>query len=338
MPKDGSPERDLEMSATGLLRQDSRDSKDDSKDGEPWKSGGVAGKSVRTQIIDAFCIGLNILSTVLLVFLNKWIFRDPQLKNTQISFAMWHFTCTTLVLYLASRPPFNLFVPIRLPFLQMIPLCSFFAGFLILGNLSLAYNPIGFYQLAKILTTPCVALLQYIFLSKSITLLTMGALASLCAGVALTNSGASGITTLGASIAIAAFTVTAFYQVWIGKKMKDFAVSSPQLLLNQAPISVLLLAFLVPFFDTVPDVGVIPRDTVIALFLSGLAAAALNLSQFLIIGRMSALTFNVASNVKTIIILTYGWISDSRLLTPKDLLGIVMALGGATLYSQLASK
>ncbi|KAF4631259.1 hypothetical protein G7Y89_g6875 [Cudoniella acicularis] len=197
---------------------------------------------------------------------------------------------------------------------------------------------VAFHILAKIMTTPCVALLQYIFLGKSITTLTMGALASVCVGVALTNTGAAGTTTLGASIAIAAFTVTAFYQVWIGKKMKDFAVSSPQLLLNQAPISVLLLAFLAPFFDTVPNMAIIPRDTLIALFLSGLAAAALNLSQFLIIGRMSALTFNVASNVKTIIILTYGWVSEGRVLTLKDSLGILLALGGATLYSQLSSK
>jgi solute carrier family 35 protein E3 len=93
--------------------------------------------------------------------------------------------------------------------------------------------------------------------------------------VALTNSGAAGVTTLGASIAVAAFTVTAFYQVWIGKKIRDFNVSSPQLLLNQAPISVLLLAVLVPFFDTMPNFEKIPRDTMIALFLSGLAAAAL---------------------------------------------------------------
>lgn len=103
----------------------------------------------------------------------------------------------------------------------------------------------------------------------------MGALASVCCGVALTNSGAAGTTTLGASIAVAAFTVTAFYQVWIGKKIKDFNVSSPQLLLNQAPISVLLLAFLTPFFDTIPDVMTIPGDTLVALFLSGLAAALL---------------------------------------------------------------
>ena len=117
-------------------------------------------------VIDFACILLNIVSTVLLVFINKWycpvlsslrgrvmltfllrrIFNNDQLKNCQISYAMWHFTCTSVVLWLATRSPFKLFVPVRLPFLQMIPLCSFFAGFLILGNLSLAYNSIGFYQ------------------------------------------------------------------------------------------------------------------------------------------------------------------------------------------------
>ncbi|TVY34767.1 Solute carrier family 35 member E3 [Lachnellula subtilissima] len=293
-------------------------------------------KGLRKQVIDVACIMLNITSTVTLVFLNKWIFRDPQLKNMQICFAMWHFTCTSIVLWIASQRPFNLFIPVRLPFLQMVPLCSFFAGFLILGNLSLTYNSIGFYQLAKIMTTPCVALLQYLVLNKSTSLLTLSTLASVCIGVGLTNTGAAGTTTLGASIATAAFTVTAFYQVWIGKKMKDFSVSSPQLLLNQAPVSVLLLAFLAPVFDTGPDVKKIPRDTLVALFLSGLAAALLNLSQFLIIGRMSALTFNVASNVKTVIILSYGWVSEGRVLTVKDALGIVLALGGATFYSQLS--
>lgn len=94
-------------------------------------------------------------------------------------------------------------------------------------------------------------------------------------GLTNTGSGAAGTSALGASIAVAAFTVTAFYQVWIGKKIKDFNVSSPQLLLNQAPISVLILAFMVPFFDTMPDVSLIPKETMIALFLSGLAAALL---------------------------------------------------------------
>lgn len=44
------------------------------------------------------------------------------------------------------------------------------------------------------------------------------------------------------------------------------------------------------------------------------------------------------SSVKTIIILTYGWVSEGRALTLKDSMGIILALGGASLYSQLSQK
>ena len=37
-------------------------------------------------------------------------------------------------------------------------------------------------------------------------------------------------------------------------------------------------------------------------------------------------------SIKTIIILTYGWVREGRSLTLKDSLGIVLALGGATIY------
>jgi len=220
----------------------------------------------------------------------------------------------------------------------MIPLCALFAGFLVLGNLSLTYNSVGFYQLAKIMTTPCVALFQFLFFRRTTSTLTTVSLAAVCIGVALTNTGDIGTTSLGVVIATTAFTVTALYQVWIGMKMEDFKVSSPQLLMNQAPIAVVMLAFLVPLFDTAPDLTKISSDTTIALILSGLAAASLNLSQFLIIGRMSALTYGVSSNCKTLIILAYGWISTGRPMTFKDISGIILALGGATLYSQLSSR
>jgi solute carrier family 35 protein E3 len=154
-------EEDIEMSKTGLLAEEFPDETQDKRDG--FTKAPV--KTLQSKIVDGLCIVLNIASTVILVFLNNWyhllqaptldrfiltlsfrILKDEELKKCQISFAMWHFTCTSIVLYLATRRPFSLFVPIRLPFLQMIPLCAFFAGFLVLGNLSLAYNSIGFYQ------------------------------------------------------------------------------------------------------------------------------------------------------------------------------------------------
>lgn len=131
------------------------------------------------------------------------------------------------------------------------------------------------FRLAKIMTTPCVAFFQYLFFRKTTSALTTLALAAVCIGVALTNTGDIGTTTMGVVVASIAFTVTALYQIWIGMKMEDFKVTSPQLLMNQAPIAVVMLACLVPFFDTMPDVSKISFGTTVALVLSGFAAASL---------------------------------------------------------------
>lgn len=43
----------------------------------------------------------------------------------------------------------------------MIPLAVCFCGFVVLTNLSLENNSVGTYQVAKVMTTPCVLLIQY---------------------------------------------------------------------------------------------------------------------------------------------------------------------------------
>ena len=64
MPSFDEPEDrdDIEMSKTGLLTEEAK-SKDN---GPPVKKG------LRSNVVDGACIILNIASTVVLVFLNKW--------------------------------------------------------------------------------------------------------------------------------------------------------------------------------------------------------------------------------------------------------------------------
>jgi solute carrier family 35 protein E3 len=251
---------------------------------------------------------------------------------------MWHFSATAIVLYIATRPPFCLFKAVRVPFWQMVPISAFFSGFLLLGNLSLALNTVGFYQLAKIMTTPSVVLLNFILFRKTISGPMLLSIFSVCLGVSLTNSKLALSNPFGTFVAIAAFSVTALYQIWIGKKIADLNVSPPQLLLNQAPVSVFILAFFVPFVDKIPDVGKIQTPVLWMVFWSGIVASLLNLSQFLIIGRTSALTFNIVSNLKTLMILGLSWYRESRIPTVQDTLGIFFAIGGAWAYAQLAQE
>ena len=266
------------------------------------------------------------------------IFNDPQLRNCQILIAMWHFAATAVVLYIATRLPFDLFKAVWLPFWHTLPISAFFAGFLLLGNLSLALNTVGFYQLAKIMTTPSVVFLNFVIFRKRISGIMLLSIFSVCMGVALTNTKLALSNPLGAFVAVLAFTVTALYQIWIGKKIAELKVSPPQLLLNQAPVSVLLLAVFVPFVDEIPDVSQIQTPVLWTLFWSGILGSLLNLSQFLIIGRTSVLTFNIVSNLKNIIILALSWYQERRIPTVQDAFGIVLAIGGAWAYIQLSER
>lgn len=78
---------------------------------------------------------------------------------------------------------------------------------------------------------------------------------TVCFGVAVSNSQLDTTSFVGTAVAVAAFTITALYQIWIGKKITDLNVSPPQLLLNQAPVAVGLLLIIVPFVDTIPNLG-----------------------------------------------------------------------------------
>ncbi|KAK7888490.1 hypothetical protein LTR67_008836 [Exophiala xenobiotica] len=295
-------------------------------------------KSHWQHFVDVLWMLLNIFTTVTIVFLNKIVFSDPQLGKCQISIAIWHFTATTIVLFLSTRRPFHAFEAVRISWRQVLPICIFFAGFLLLGNLSLALNSVDFYQLAKIMTTPTVVALNFILFRKGISSSALLAVIATCLGVGLVTAKSLRTNGLGSIVASAAFTVTALYQVWIGKKIEDLKVSPPQLLLNQAPAAVVLLLFIAPFVDTVPDFSTIPSNVLYALFLSGLIASLLNLSQFSIIGRTSPLTFNVVSQVKTIAILGISWMSTGKQLSLLEITGVFMALGGAWAYTQASRR
>jgi hypothetical protein len=61
MPSFDEQKEDVEMSKPGLLRDESK-----------FKENDPAKKGLRSNIVDGACILLNIASTVVLVFLNKW--------------------------------------------------------------------------------------------------------------------------------------------------------------------------------------------------------------------------------------------------------------------------
>lgn len=196
------------------------------------------------------------------IFVNKHIFSHPSLRHAQVSFAAFHFTITALLLYFLSRPRIGAFESKRIDVLAIMPLALGMILNVVLPNASLAYSSIQFYQVMRVLVTPCVCALNFLVLGNTTPRLAAGTLVPVCVGVGLmswfdtkvspSSSGKEQETSsLGVIFAFAGVLATAVYTVWIKKYHATLSCTSMQLLLNQAPVSVLLMLYIIPFADDV---------------------------------------------------------------------------------------
>lgn len=201
------------------------------------------------------------------VFTNKAIFEDKSFKSIQISFAAFHFALTGLALYVLSQDRFAFFKPKHASITQMIPLAVAMALNVIFPNLSLAFSTVTFYQIARILLTPCVALLDYVLYRVTMPLNAGLMLVPACLGVGMVSyydsrpsddAKVKTTSSLGVIFALTGVFFSSLYTVWIAAFRRKLNMSSMQLLLNQAPVSAFLLLYFIPFVDTAPTFTQVP--------------------------------------------------------------------------------
>ncbi|KAI9833948.1 MAG: hypothetical protein M1819_003457 [Sarea resinae] len=280
---------------------------------------------------------VNTLATIGIVFTNKAIFNDPSFRLSQSSFAAFHFSITGMTLFIISRPAIGFFTPKRADLLSMIPLASTMCMNVILPNLSLAFSSITFYQIARILLTPTVALINFVFYKTTIPRLAVYTLVPTCLGVGIVsyydslptaNSNVKTTSTAGVIFAFCGVLASSLYTVWVGVYHKKFEMNSMQLLFNQAPISAFLLLYVIPFTDTFPHWDIVPANRWAMIFMSGFFACLINLSQFFIVAGSGPVTSTVVGHVKTCSIIMLGWVTSGRAIGDKSILGIILAIAG----------
>lgn len=195
------------------------------------------------------------------MFTNKYILSDISFHNCQVAFAAYHFFITGATLWVVSRPQCAIFIPKQVSIMQISPLAAAMCIQVVLQNLSLAYSSFMFHQLARLLLTPVVALLNYMLYSTKIPRAAVSPLILLCSGVgivsyydslAMDSASAASTSSRGTIFALAGVCTSAVHTVWIGQYHKKFQLNSMQLLLNQAPVSTVLLLLTVHFTATPP--------------------------------------------------------------------------------------
>ncbi|KAI4245491.1 MAG: hypothetical protein L6R40_002552 [Gallowayella cf. fulva] len=278
---------------------------------------------------------LNTIATVAIVFTNKAIFDDPSFRQSQVAFATFHLFITALTLYILSRPYISLFVPNPMRLRPMLPLATTMCLNVIFQNLSLTYSSITFYQIARILFTPMVALINFLFYQKSIPRNAAYTLLPMCLGVFIisyyepkstAHPEAEQTSMLSVFLALTSVFIGSVYTVWIASYQRKFEMNGFQLLYNQAPIGGVMLMVLIPWTDKLPAVQEAPVNKWMMILLSGGLAALINLSQFFIIAGAGAVSSTVVGHVKTCLIVALGWIISRRPVTDRSAFGVILAI------------
>jgi len=207
----------------------------------------------------------------------------------------------------------------------------------ILPNLSLAFSSVTFYQVARIMLTPTVAVINFVLYRATLPRNAILALVPACVGVGLVSyydslpAASASVTTtsgLGVIFAFSGIFASSLYTVWIASYHRKLNMSSMQLLANQAPVAAILLLYVIPFVDVFPVWAEVPANRWLMVLLSGLFASLINISQFFIIAQTGPVSSTVVGHVKTCTIVALGWMTSGRTIGDKSILGVITALGG----------
>ncbi|KAI9204379.1 triose-phosphate transporter family-domain-containing protein [Polychytrium aggregatum] len=289
------------------------------------------------DLVNVLYIALNIVSSVGIVMTNKWVFKGLKFEFGTL-LTVVHFVVTFIGLEICAM--FKVFERKRIPIAKMIPISACFCGFVVLTNLSLQHNTVGFYQISKVLTTPCVVLIQTIFYNMKFSTVIKLAVIVTCVGVVITSFTDVEVNFIGTVYAMTGVVVTSLYQILIGTKQRELEVNSMQLLYYQAPLSALMLLLAVPFLDDMHKLRAYSMsiEALSMILLSGFMAFFVNLSIFLVIGKTSAVAYNMVGHFKTCIILITGFTVFGQAVDLKNIFGILVTLSGVFWYSHISLK
>ncbi|XP_072176965.1 solute carrier family 35 member E3-like isoform X1 [Diadema setosum] len=276
---------------------------------------------------------INLCSSILIVFLNKWLYRNYGFPN--ITLTLLHFLMTSLGLVACLN--LGLFNRKSIPLINVLPLSLTFCGFVVFTNLSLQNNTVGTYQLAKAMTTPCILLIQTVLYNKTYSMKVKLTLIPITIGVIVNSCYDVKFNVTGTIYAVVGVLVTSVYQVWVGRKQHEFQVNSMQLLYYQAPLSAALLLFVVPLNEPVVGEGGLfsswPREVYFILLASCCVAFSVNLSIYWIIGNTSPITYNMVGHAKFCLTLLGGYFLFHDPLSLNQLGGVLLTLSGIILYT-----
>lgn len=300
-----------------------------------------AGKAEKKAAIDAASWMFNVVTSVGIILVNKAL-----MATYGFSFATTltglHFATTTLLTFVLRQ--LGYIQPSHLPLSDLLKFVLF-ANFSIVGmNVSLMWNSVGFYQIAKLSMIPVSCFLEVVLDHVRYSRDTKLSIVLVLVGVGVCTVTDVSVNAKGFIAALVAVWSTALQQYYVHFLQRKYSLGSFNLLGHTAPAQAASLLVVGPFMDywltnKRVDGYAYSMISVLFIILSCSIAVGTNLSQFICIGRFTAVSFQVLGHMKTILVLILGFIFFGKEgLNLHVVFGMIIAIAGMVWYGNASSK
>ncbi|KAF0889461.1 hypothetical protein E2562_024523 [Oryza meyeriana var. granulata] len=298
-------------------------------------------KSDKKKVLDFAAWSFNISTSVGIIMVNKALMATHGFSFATTLTGL-HFVTTTLMTIVFRW--LGLSQPSHLPLPDLVKFVIFSNLSIVGMNVSLMWNSVGFYQIAKLCMIPASCLLEVVFDHVHYSRDTKLSIMVVLIGVAVCTVTDVSVNAKGLAAAVIAVWSTALQQYYVHFLQRKYSLNSFNLLGHTAPAQAGSLLLVGPFVDFLLTGKRVDQFgfTSLAMFfltLSCVIAIGVNLSQFICIGRFSAVSFQVLGHMKTVLVLSLGFLFFGKEgMNFQVVLGMILAVVGMIWYGNASAK
>ncbi|XP_042501811.1 probable sugar phosphate/phosphate translocator At5g25400 [Macadamia integrifolia] len=303
--------------------------------------GGSLSESVLKKILLSYMyVGIWIFLSFTVIVYNKYIL-DKKMYNWPfpISLTMIHMSFCSSLAFLLVRV-LKLVEPVSMTrdlyLSSVVPIGALYSLSLWFSNSAYIYLSVSFIQMLKALMPVAVYSIGVFFKKETFKTESMVNMLSISFGVAIAAYGEARFDSWGVILQLAAvaFEATRLVMIQILLTSKGITFNPITSLYYVAPCCLVFLfvPWLLVEFPVLKQTSSFHFDW--AIFgTNSFCAFALNLAVFLLVGKTSALTMNVAGVVKDWLLIAFSWSVIRDTVTPINLIGYALAFLGVAYYN-----
>ncbi|XP_019177202.1 PREDICTED: UDP-galactose transporter 1-like [Ipomoea nil] len=278
---------------------------------------------------------------VAVIIMNKWIFQKLDFKFP-LTVSCIHFICSAIGAYIVIKvlkvKPLIVVSPGDL-WRKIFPMSFVFCVNIVLGNVSLRYIPVSFMQTIKSFTPATTVILQGLVWGKRFDWRIWACLNPIVGGILLASITELSFNIFGFCAALVGCLATSTKTILAESLLHGYKFDSINTVFYMSPFATMILglpALVVEGYGVIEWFNLNTHPFVLSscgiIVGSGVLAFCLNFSIFYVIHSTTAVTFNVAGNLKVAVAVGCSWLIFRNPISAFNAVGCVVTLIGCTFY------